>query len=73
MKIKEAVDISVGSSTAAEKASFLIRRNGIMSKVKKIESDVKGGGCLFGISVNIDDAGNAMRILRANGINARTL
>ena len=63
------ITVTVGSVTYAIKLRKLLSREGIQSKLVKVE-DVKGGlGCTHGVSLKTTDFLSAIVIMRENGIN----
>lgn len=60
--------LSIGSQTSAQKARNELKSHRINSRIVKIESRLKDGGCLFGIELNESDIKQAQRILHEAGI-----
>ena len=67
-KEKSKARLSIGSQTSAQRARNELKNKGIASKIVKIESRLKDGGCLFGIEVNEADVYTAQRLLHDMGI-----
>ncbi len=51
------------TATFAEKGKDVLQRNGISSRVKKIQGGT-AAGCLFGIMVDVDDYQKAIELLK---------
>lgn len=62
--------LSIGSQTSAQKARNELKLHRISSRIVKIESRLKDGGCLFGIELNEVELMQAQRILHDAGIHS---
>lgn len=70
---KHSARISVGSQTSAQRARNELKSKGIMSKIIKIESRLRDGGCLFGLEIKSNDITVCLRILHDVGIYAKAV
>lgn len=67
------VRLGIGSQTAAQKARAILKEENIQSRIVKIESRVKDGGCLYGLEIDNRKVGEAARILQSKGIHSTTV
>ena len=68
LKEKSSVRLSIGSQTSSQRAKNELKKHGISSRIVKIESRLKDGGCLYGIELNETDVEIARRLLYDTGI-----
>ncbi len=61
--------IAVSSVTYAMKGSELLAKNKIKRRITKLKPDKTKRGCTYGISVDLKDVEDAVRILRLGGVN----
>ena len=72
MLIKEnTARLSIGSQTNAQRARSELKAKGYYSRIVKIETRLKDGGCLFGLEIKKDDAVTCIRLLYDAGIYAK--
>lgn len=67
-RIRVKAKLSVGSQTNAQRARNELKSKGISSRIIKIESRLKDGGCLFGLELDELDLNSAQRVLHDSGI-----
>ena len=60
--------VTVGTVTYAMKARKLLNRNGIRSKLVKLDSSKTANGCTYGIEFPANDLYSAVCVLREAGI-----
>lgn len=61
--------LNIGSSTKAQRAQDVLRRQGISAQIKRTDSMREG--CVRGLRIEDGQVDRAMRILSENGITVR--
>ena len=62
------ITVTVGSVTYAIKLRKLLVKNGIGSRLVKLDNTVDGKGCTHGVEISENDLYRTVFILRENGI-----
>lgn len=63
------ITVTVGSVTYALKLKKLLLREGIRSKLVKVDNTAEGVGCSHGVSINKSDFYSAVLIMKTNAFN----
>lgn len=61
--------VTVGAVTYALKLKKLLLREGIRSKLVKVDVTAEGLGCSHGLKLNMQDLYSAVLIMKTNGFN----